>query len=247
MKNLIVFLLILFAIIKDSAAQKTRLVTEKKGRFDPITTSYYVLADDRSIKHGSYDEFRPGKPMVEGFYKMNKKDSVWKRYAYNGQLASERTYAEDVKTGVWKFYKMDGSLESQYDFVNKKAIYPKWASFSYNYLNDNNEWVKEKTDVEPFWLTSSAEWQSFLLRYLEYPEEAQDKKIQGSPMIEITIDEDGRPIAYGIARSLHPLLDNSALNVVKLFEPEFIPGEKNGKRVKMKITMMIVFRLEGDF
>lgn len=241
----LVICLFLFLIINDSAAQKTRYVSETSGgRFNKVTVGYHVLADDRSIKHGSYDVIRnSGGPMLEGFYKMNKKDSVWKRYDSKGQVVCEITYAEGNNTGIWKFYDSKGSKEWQYDFGSKMGEYPKMRPLSYTYQNENGEWVKEKTDIEPYWLCSTYEWQNFLNRTLNYPREAIDKNIQGMPFIEVTVDENGNATEYSIGKSAHPALDNEAMRAVKMYEPEFVPAEKNGKKVKVKFEIPIVFKL----
>jgi TonB family protein len=246
MKNLAICLF-LFSIVNECAAQKTTYVSETSGsRFNKITIGYHVLANDKSVKHGSYDIIRnSGGAMLEGFYKMNKKDSVWKRYDSKGGLLSEVTYAEGNKTGKWIFYDGRGGKEWQYDFGSKSGDYPKFRQLSYTYQNENGEWVKEKTEIEPYWLSSSFDWQMFLNRTLRYPQQAIDKNIQGTPVIEVTVDENGNTIEYGIAESAHPLLDNEAMRAIKLYEPEFVPAEKNGKKVKVKFKIPIVFKLSN--
>jgi periplasmic protein TonB len=93
-------------------------------------------------------------------------------------------------------------------------------------------------------LVSSYEWQSFLNRTLRYPQDAIDTEAQGTPFVEITIDENGNAIDYAVSKSVHRALDEEAMRVFKIFKPEFVPAEKNGKRVKIKVVLPIVFRLE---
>ena len=69
------------------------------------------------------------------------------------------------------------------------------------------------------------------------------KNTQGTSAIEITIDDEGNAIEYRVSKASDPALDAEAMRVIKLFEPEFSAAEKNGKKVKSKISIPVVFRL----
>jgi hypothetical protein len=51
-------------------------------------------------------------------------------------------------------------------------------------------------------------------------------------------------IDYSVAESAYPSLDAEAIRVVELFQPEYSPAEKDGKKVKIKVQLPITFRLE---
>jgi TonB family protein len=245
MKVLTLCALLLTAIAHHSFSQKTKKVTENTGdKFNNTTESYYVLAEDGTVKHGQYRKTVSGRQMVDGYYKMNKKDSVWKCFGRTGKLLSEKTYVQGERTGTWRFFNDGGKLEWQYDFDNKTESGENSKPITYLFQNDKGEWVNEKADVEPKWLVSSAEWQSFLNRTLRYPQDAIDTEAQGTPMIEITFDENGNAINYAVSKSVHRALDQEAIRVYKIFQPEMVPAVKNGKKVKIKVELPIVFRLE---
>jgi TonB family protein len=79
---------------------------------------------------------------------------------------------------------------------------------------------------------------------LRYPQDAIDKNKMGKSVIEVTVDENGDAIDYRIAETAWPSLGAEALRMVKLFQPEFIPAEKDGKKVKSKVGVTITNRLE---
>jgi TonB family protein len=160
------------------------------------------------------------------------------------QVLSEKHYSENKKIGIWKFHTRQGSLEWSYNFNVDTGSNSKRKNIEYLYLAENGEWIKEKADKDPVWLVGTDEWQHFLMRNLKYPQKAIDGNIQGTPLVEITVNENGDAIEYAISKSAHQALDNEAMRVYKLFDPEFVPAVKNGKKVKTKVLLPVVFRLE---
>jgi len=240
-------LILLFIAIK-SFSQQTKEVTEEYGdKYSRVKVKYSVLKDNPTIKHGPYQFYFTGKLAISGFYKMDKKDSVWQRYNYKGSVLSKKIFTDNKRTGTWEFYKNDGTLDWQYDFSKDSFINKPEESFedAYAYQASNGEWVKGKADRDPVWLRSNYEWQTFLNRTLRYPMDAIENNKMGKPSVEITVDENGETIDYSVGESVYRALDEEALRVVKLFLPEFLPAEKDGKKVKSKVRIPIVFIIEN--
>ena len=136
-------------------------------------------------------------------------------------------------------------MELSYDFDKKQATQTAPPSAgSFRYEQADGSWEKDSTMDSPMQLYTAQVYQLFLLSNLRYPAEAIDKDIQGIPIIAILIDENGNAISYEVAKSAHPLLDQEALRVLQLFDPEFVPAERNGKRIRFKFHLPIVFRME---
>jgi len=70
----------------------------------------------------------------------------------------------------------------------------------------------------------------FLYGNLVYPKEAKEQNIIGRVVIGFIIEKDGSLTDFTVLRSVHPLLDEEALRVVKL-----IPKWKRGKELKKNI------------
>lgn len=240
-------LLILLFIAFKSFSQQTKEVVEESGdKYNRVELKYSVLKDNPSIKHGPYKFYSGGKLAISGFYKMDKKDSVWYRYNSKGAIVSKKLYADNKRAGTWEFYNQQKEIAWQYDVSKDSIINNQEKSFEYAYAyqSANGEWIKDKADSDPVWLRSNYEWQSFLNRTLRYPQDAIDNNAMGSPSVEITLDENGNVIDYSIGLNVYPALNDEAMRVVKLFEPEFLPAVKDGKKVKSKVRIPIVFRIE---
>ncbi|OQP60387.1 hypothetical protein A3860_33965 [Niastella vici] len=238
-------LILLFIAIK-SLAQETKEVNDESGDryYGIVNLKYDALIDNPTIKHGPYKYYFNYNLATSGFYKLGKKDSVWQRFSTKGLVLSSKMYAENKKTGAWIFYKNDGTPDWQYDFNTDSFVNKPQNAFDYSYQSSNGEWQIGKADRDPVWLRSTYEWQSFLNRTLRYPQKAIDKNKMGKVFVEVTVDENGDAIDYTIPESIFPALDEEALRVVKLFQPEFLPAEKDGKKVKSKVQVVIQFRLE---
>jgi len=83
----------------------------------------------------------------------------------------------------------------------------------------------------------------WLYKRIKYPMEAQERNIQGKVFVKFIVRYDGSIDKIGIAKSVHPLLDNEAIRLVKAM-PKWIPAQKNGKNVSSYFTLPITFALK---
>lgn len=80
-------LILLFIAIK-SFSQETKRVVE--GSNDRVKVIFHVLKENKKVAHGPYEEYVVGQLVNTGFYKMDKKDSVWQRHNSKGILLSKK-------------------------------------------------------------------------------------------------------------------------------------------------------------
>lgn len=83
----------------------------------------------------------------------------------------------------------------------------------------------------------------YIQTHIRYPPTAIYKKIQGRVWIESVIDHNGKVVQPKIAYSVHSLLDQEALRIIRMM-PNWKPGKLNGKPVKVKYFFLVTFRLE---
>ncbi len=83
----------------------------------------------------------------------------------------------------------------------------------------------------------------FLADNIRYPTLAQENGIQGKVVIEFIIGKDGGVYDIAVNRSVEGSLDKEAVRVVNLM-PKWIPGKKNGKTVKVKYFLPVLFRFQ---
>ncbi len=80
---------------------------------------------------------------------------------------------------------------------------------------------------------------------IKYPVEAEKKGIQGRVICTFVVERDGSISGVKVAKSVDPLLDKEALRVVSSM-PNWIPGRQKGSAVRVKYTLPITFRLDGN-
>ena len=84
---------------------------------------------------------------------------------------------------------------------------------------------------------------SYLGKNIKYPTIAQENGTQGRVIIQFVVERDGSITDVRVARGVDPYLDKEAVRVVKSM-PKGIPGKQNGKAVRVKFTVPVMFRLQ---
>ena len=85
----------------------------------------------------------------------------------------------------------------------------------------------------------------FLARNVNYPTEAEKANIQGRVIVTFVVENDGSISGAKVVKSVDPSLDAEALRVVNAM-PNWIPGKQNGKPTRVKYTVPVTFRLQGQ-
>ena len=80
-----------------------------------------------------------------------------------------------------------------------------------------------------------------LQRGIEYPRFERETGISGQVLVQFVVDEEGRPVRIEVVRSVSPGLDRAAVRAVE--RARFTPGEQNGRRVRVRMTLPVTFRL----
>ena len=84
---------------------------------------------------------------------------------------------------------------------------------------------------------------TFLAQNMVYPVTAQENGVQGRVTVSFVVETDGSITDVKVARSVDPFLDREAMRIVKAM-PKWTPGKKDGKPVRVKYTVPVVFRLQ---
>jgi TonB family protein len=87
----------------------------------------------------------------------------------------------------------------------------------------------------------------FLGKHIVYPQEAQDKGIEGRITVKFVVDKDGHIRDIHPAKTDYdPLLADAAVTVVAAL-PNWVPGEdEKGNKVNVMYTLPITFKLSDD-
>ena len=109
----------------------------------------------------------------------------------------------------------------------------------------DNQGIYISTDVEPAFTGGESALENYVVRSIEYPQQAIDNSIEGIVNVKFEVDEKGNisnvstvgnKIGYG--------LEEEAIKVVSDM-PKWKPGQVKGKNVKTWRTLPINYRLEG--
>lgn len=84
---------------------------------------------------------------------------------------------------------------------------------------------------------------AYLRKNLVYPESAVDNGVQGRVTVGFIVERDGSVASVEIRKSVDPALDKEALRVVKSM-PRWKPGKQQGKAVRTRFSVPVVFRLQ---
>jgi TonB family protein len=82
----------------------------------------------------------------------------------------------------------------------------------------------------------------YLVNNLHYPEAAVSTKTTGKVFVSFIVSKDGKITNPTIKRGVSKELDNEALRVISSM-PNWIPGEKDGKKVDAEMVLPVSFKL----
>lgn len=81
-----------------------------------------------------------------------------------------------------------------------------------------------------------------LYKHIEYPRMAQQAKVEGKVFLLCFIDENGSCNDVKVVKGIGAGCDEAASDAVK--KVKFSPGQNEGKPVKVKLTLSVVFKLK---
>lgn len=82
----------------------------------------------------------------------------------------------------------------------------------------------------------------YLSSNLQYPKEAAKENIEGKVFVSFVVTSKGSITKTEVLRGVNEELDNEAMRVINAM-PNWTPGEKDGKKVNVKFTLPIMFKL----
>lgn len=180
--------------------------------------------------------------------KNGQKDGVWNYYGLNksnGVLLARHFYNQGVPTGIWEFYNINGALSWTYNFNTSTANYilENTQKGFYAYQDASGKYVKQTPTQKTIWLSSESQWNNFLVNNLKFHEESVPARVPGKVEIRIYVDETGKVTDYKLGNDIEAEMDKDALRVTKLYNPEFVPAQNNGQKVKSIYVLLVSYKL----
>ena len=111
-------------------------------------------------------------------------------------------------------------------------------------LLPGSKMTKQETEVDKLaeYVGGSAAMTKYLVSNLKYPEEAVKSKTTGKVIVSFVVTKDGKVTKATVKRGVSKELDQEAVRVVSSM-PNWIPAEKDGKKVDSEMILPVAFAL----
>ena len=105
-----------------------------------------------------------------------------------------------------------------------------------------NDMVFDVVEVMPQFPGGQIAMLQYLMKNIKYPEQAVKEGIQGRVTVRFIVEKDGSISDVKPVLSVHPLLNKEAVRVVESM-PKWSPGKQNGKPVRVRYNLPVMFKL----
>lgn len=92
-------------------------------------------------------------------------------------------------------------------------------------------------------------FEEFVVKNIEYPKDALERKIQGKVYVTFVVDEAGKVVDAKILKGIGYGCDEEALDMVNETSGRWNSGSHAGKKVKVRMNVPVVFKMgmpKGD-
>ena len=105
---------------------------------------------------------------------------------------------------------------------------------------DVNEIMIDPIECQPSFPGGEDSLRAFIAKNLRYP--LVEGCVQGRVVAQFTVETDGSISDIVLLKTVHPLLDDEAVRVIKAM-PKWIPGRIGDKPVRVRYSLPIRFKL----
>ena len=109
---------------------------------------------------------------------------------------------------------------------------------------EKEEEIFQVVENQPEFPGGMAELMKYLQKNIKYPTICQEQGIQGRVIVQFVVNSDGSIVDPQVVKPVNPYLDKEALRVVSNM-PKWKPGEQRGKKVRVRFTLPVTFRLSN--
>ena len=105
-----------------------------------------------------------------------------------------------------------------------------------------NNMVYDVVEVMPQFPGGQIAMLKYIMKNIKYPKQIMEEGIQGRVTVSFIVEKDGRVSNVRLLRSVQSALDKEAIRVVKSM-PKWTPGKQNGKPVRVRFNLPVMFKL----
>lgn len=205
---------------------KTKKVRETFTDPFPYQEVYHVLKENKDIRHGAYQ----------------KENDYWGVFC-------KGAYDMGKPSGLWTFYDTKDRIGYQVDYNNGGALVISDDKIKQETIIINSAGAEEKDTVDRLAICKMGYQEMRVMmssdENMKYPAEARENNIEGTVVVVYHVNEVGYMEIIRIRKSIHPILDQIALNVAQSLatQVKWYPAIKDGKPVKTRFFLPINFGL----
>lgn len=244
--------------ISDSGSvhNKQELYTSESGSQNRFIIPAIIVLFVLALAGGGWWYYNSYKPKMNGLVvDLNNNDSIANEQevfeenvdSFEATTAVSATIDEVIADTIVddSQYSDVAMKERSEDFAAKETASSMTAIREYenrqSQQSDNK--VYEKVEQMPSFPGGEAALMRYLSSNVHYPVVAEENGVQGRVFLTFVIERDGSITDVKVVKSVDPALDKEAVRVIKNM-PQWRAGTQDGKPVRVKITMPIIFRLE---
>ena len=137
------------------------------------------------------------------------------------------------------------NIKEKWGFVDKygnSTFNPPTSSSTSQKTDDG---TNTATETMPSFVGGQRAMFRWISEHLQYPEEAMNKGIKGRVVASFYVEKDGTIGNVEIEKSVHPLLDNETIRLLKSM-PKWIPGTQDGRPVRAKYTVPLTYNFTEE-
>lgn len=230
-----------------TAQKTTKVVVKQTNPWNHET--YYVLQDNKKVKHGPYLKERTGlrtMPVLAGFYKQGQRDSTWVEYGWNGRPQGTGTYRNDQKTGVWSYYAFGDTLEQRYNHSTRLLEFARIRAAEKQKQYTVVEGASSRQvslDRPPLYIGGQQAMNQAIGTSVQYPPQALRNRTGGEVVIEFLVDEQGRASGHRVKSGIGLGCDEEALRAVQQLPANWLPGVLSGQPVAALMEVPVKFQI----
>ena len=136
-------------------------------------------------------------------------------------------------------------IETVVDTDDQKTVEDAATPVAKGTVTPNDEPAFDVVEEMPQFPGGMQALMEFLSKNIRYPKEAFEANKQGRVIANFVIETDGSISEAKVVKSVDPSLDEEAIRVISAM-PNWTPGKQGGKAVRVKYTVPINFRLDGN-
>jgi protein TonB len=171
--------------------------------------------------------------------------------AQQGSLAKyeKGTREKGRKVGIWEYYgfTITGAqvLVQRYDHDKNQLLFFRPVPYSTYFTEVKpGEWRYVQPDQPPMFI-GGVEALIYYTSQLVYPQEAQNRSLQGKVTVTLRIDTLGHVQNYRVSQRIGRECDDEALRVARAIPQTWVPARMGSHAVSVDYELPFNFRLKG--